>query len=114
MRHCVGGYIGIVERGRSRIVSLKAGPSSRDCSTIEWAVVESAALHKPHRASFGDNVPLQLAFRQNYSFGNTTPKAALNNAEVRLREDLNAWLLANPQAGWDLLRPGGWQALPDV
>jgi hypothetical protein len=114
MRHCVGGYIGIVERGRSRIVSLKAGPSSRDCSTIEWAVVETAALHKPHRASFGDNVPLQLAFRQNYSFGNTTPKAALNNAEVRLREDLNAWLLANPQAGWDLLRPGGWQALPDL
>ena len=110
MHHCVGGYIHEVAQHQCRIVSLKGGISSTQCSTLEWAIVERPALKDAHKERFGANTPLQLALGQHHTFANRRPLEKLRIVEAQLRKDLNKWLLENPKEGYDLLWPGAWRS----
>ena len=90
MRHCVGGYGDAVARGRSRIVSLQAGPRSTDCSTLELRPCESG----------GRKPVAQVQIWQNYTFSNRTPTEQLERAAGAVARYLNLWLRENREDGW--------------
>ena len=106
MRHCVAGYTPHVASNRCRIVSFRTGQSATDCATAEWSISEAKSLPEfEHVAGHGVH-PLQVTLAQLRSFANSAPSAAVAAVEARLREEVNAVLAADPEAGWNLLKPG--------
>jgi hypothetical protein len=95
MRHCVGGYGDVVEKGSSRIISLAGGDKATECSTFEWGREVTQNIEGVEVA----NVRLV----QHYTFCNHPPSDRLLEVEATLRAQVNEWLDANPEAGLELI-----------
>jgi hypothetical protein len=105
MRHCVSSYADSVRSESCRIVSFRKGEAAADCATLEWSFTE--AKDSPAFETNGDRkvYPLQLVCGQIRSFANGVADAELTALEESLRTELNDWLKANPEAGWQQFRP---------
>jgi len=105
MRHCVSSYAESVRSESCRIVSFRKGETAADCATLEWSFTE--AKDSPAFETNGDRkgYPLQLVCGQIRSFANGVADADLTALEESLRAELNDWLKANPEAGWQQFRP---------
>lgn len=105
MRHCVASYADSVRSESCRIVSFRKGDSSTDCATVEWSFTEAKDCQAFETNGDRKVYPLQLVCGQIRSFANGDANAELTALEETLRTRLNEWLKANPEDGWQQLRP---------
>lgn len=103
LHHCVGGYSDAVRRGRSRIVSLSAGDTTRQRSTVEWQPVRTQVKRSGGKGRLAKVTVACVRLVQHRSFANSNPIAVLEETEEKLRTDVNAWLEAHPEEGLKLL-----------
>lgn len=107
MSHCVAGYGPAVARHQCRIISFRAGPKATDWATAEWTFSEDRKA-TPLQSFDGDRhiYPLKVVLSQLRSHANTAPPENLKDAELQLRQQLDAWLVQTGQVGWERLKPG--------
>jgi len=106
LHHCVGGYGDAIRWGHSRILSLAAGDTAHQCSTVEWQPGRTQVNRAGTTGRSGKITVAYLQLVQNRSFANTTPMPLLQEVEEKLRNDVNAWLEAHPEEGLKLLDAG--------
>lgn len=110
MAHCVAGYGSAIADHSCRIVSLRYSAQALPeyCATAEWRWSEALATR--------DNAsmlmrPLTVGCQQLRSYRNASPLDPLVQAEEQLRDEMNAWLRANVEAGWQLLDPARYEII---